>query len=240
MGTAATSTATAVGEGRRGFAGHGMDGLVAASPKKLDQVVDLDTLLSETPEHVRHVWAEYHADEKMMRVSSAMAAADFQRLSRNAAASPLFVLPLAKPPPAGAPADAPAYMCVVLQMQLPYVLLTPLLDYQERGASATPFLSLVFYSELAASKGLVLCRGDVLARPTAGEALRCDEARRLMKLTCAFYTQPAAFRHVHAMNHTPAAFVFEDSLAQAFQLELELGGGEEKGEGLRASPFDDM
>jgi predicted RNA-binding Zn ribbon-like protein len=58
VGTAATSTATAVGEGRRGFAGHGMDGLVAASPKKLDQVVDLDTLLSETPEHVRHVWAE--------------------------------------------------------------------------------------------------------------------------------------------------------------------------------------
>jgi hypothetical protein len=40
----------------------------------------------------------------MMRVSSAMAAADFQRLSRNAAASPLFVLPLAKPPPAGATA----------------------------------------------------------------------------------------------------------------------------------------
>jgi hypothetical protein len=32
----------------------------------------------------------------------------------------------------GAPADAPAYMCVVLQMQLPYVLLTPLLDYQVR------------------------------------------------------------------------------------------------------------
>jgi hypothetical protein len=38
---------------------------------------------------------------------------------------------------------------------------------------------------------------------------------------------------MHAMNHTPAAFVFEDSLAQAFQLERELGGGEEKGEGLR-------
>jgi hypothetical protein len=35
------------------------------------------------------------------------------------------------------------------------------------------------------------------------------------------------------MNHTPAAFVFEDSLAQAFQLERKLGGGE-KGEGLRA------
>ena len=48
-----------------------------------------------------------------------------------------------------------------------------------------------------------------------------------------FHTQPAAFRHVHAMNHTPAAFVFEDSLAQAFQLERKLGGGE-KGEGLRA------
>ena len=45
--------------GLRGFAaGHGMDGLVAASPKKLDQVVDLQALQSETPEHVQHVWAE--------------------------------------------------------------------------------------------------------------------------------------------------------------------------------------
>jgi hypothetical protein len=35
-----------------------MDGLVAASPKKLDQVVDLQALQSETPEHVQHVWAE--------------------------------------------------------------------------------------------------------------------------------------------------------------------------------------
>jgi hypothetical protein len=71
VGTAAAATSrvggdphralapTRVAAGLRGFAaGHGLDGLVAPSPKKLDQVVDLQALQSETPEHVRHVWAE--------------------------------------------------------------------------------------------------------------------------------------------------------------------------------------
>jgi hypothetical protein len=53
----------------------------------------------------------------------------------------------------------------------------------------------------AVPQGLVLCRGDVLARPTAGEALRCDEARRLMKLTCAFYTQVRLRRHTPGFRY---------------------------------------
>ena len=48
-------------------------------------------------------------------------------------ASPLFVVPLAKPLSGEEAVEgtAPAYLSVVLQMQLPYVLLTPLMDYQE-------------------------------------------------------------------------------------------------------------
>jgi hypothetical protein len=80
-------------------------------------------------------------------------------------------------------------------------------------------MSLIYYSELAESKGVVLCRGDVLARPTAGEALTCGEARRLMALVLAYYTRPECYRHVHAMNHSPHTFLFDQMAQQALALE---------------------
>lgn len=82
-----------------------------------------------------------------------------------------------------------------------------------------PFMSLVYYSELADSKGVVLCRGDVLARPTAGEALTCAEAARLMHLVLAYYTRPECYQHVHAMNHAPDSFLFDQMVQQALALE---------------------
>jgi len=68
-----------------------------------------------------------------MRVSSVVNPEDFRLFTRNAAESPLVVLPLAKPLSGEEAVEgtAPAYLSVVLQMQLPYVLLTPLMDYQE-------------------------------------------------------------------------------------------------------------
>lgn len=60
------------------------------------------------------------------------------------------------------------------------VLLTPLQEYKLRQTFATPYLSLTFYSDLAASHGLVLLRGELTpsaASPTAPNAGKDGDVR---------------------------------------------------------------
>mmetsp|Transcript_5414 Transcript_5414/g.7320 ORF Transcript_5414/g.7320 Transcript_5414/m.7320 type:complete len:244 (+) Transcript_5414:87-818(+) len=188
-----------------------------SSPKQLEEVMKVDMLEKESPEQIRNIWTQYHADEKQMRVSDVLSAQDFAMMSLNAAKSPMFVLPVKKDAPS--PKDdtvagkLSGSLSVVLQMQMPYVLFTPLLDFQQMGTDATPFFTTVYYSELSESKGMVLCRGDILARPSAGEALSTTEANNLMKLTHRFYSDPELYtKWVHCMNHNPVAFSYEDLL----------------------------
>jgi len=170
--------------------------------------MDQEKLEKESPEHIRHIWTEFHADEKQMRVSSVLDPDNYARLSLNAAKSPLFVLPLLKDNHFETPGGN--YLSVVMQMQLPYVLMTPLVDYQALGDGAAPFFTLVHYKELSDSKGLVLCRGDIMSRPTGGEGITVAEARKLMVMAHIFYTNPQRYELVHKMNHDPAKFSFEE------------------------------
>jgi len=45
------------------------------------------------------------------------------------------------------------------------------------------------------------------------------EARRLMGLVLAYYTRPECYSHVHAMNHSPDTFLFDQMAQQALALE---------------------
>lgn len=76
-------------------------------------------------------------------------------LSARAAASPLFVLPLAKPPR--------AFQTLLLQWQPPgKAMFTTLEAYKQQGPAAPAHLVVRLYDELSASHGLVLARGHVV------------------------------------------------------------------------------
>jgi len=97
-----------------------------------------------------------------------------------------------------------------MQMQLPYVLFTPLADYQSMGDAAAPFFTLVYYTELLQSKEVVLCRGDILARGGTGESLTAGEGQRLMNLAHEYYVDPEKYAMVETMNHQPEIFSFDE------------------------------
>lgn len=96
-----------------------------------------------------------------------------------------------------------------LQAQLPqHLLLTTVEDFQARGADASCQFMVTFYPELAASKDVVLARGDILNRAL----LEFEEAQALLPAMCDLYLNDGAYAHVRAFNHSPATFVFDDVL----------------------------
>lgn len=53
--------------------------------------------------------------------------------------------------------------------------------------------------------------GDLHSEQVQVLTLRfCMQARTLMTLTYAFYSDPVSFLHVHNFNHSPAEFNFAD------------------------------
>ena len=45
---------------------------------------------------------------------------------------------------------------------MPYMLFTALEDYRARGTEASPYFTVIHFTELVPTKGLVLVRGDVV------------------------------------------------------------------------------
>ena len=69
---------------------------------------------------------QYHADPLGQRVSLSLTGTDYCTLTARAKESPFFVLPLSKGQP-----GAGGFLTLVLQMQLPNVLVTSLQEYQQ-------------------------------------------------------------------------------------------------------------
>jgi hypothetical protein len=130
-----------------------------------------------------------------------MAADEWRQLQARARSSPLFVLPLAKPG---------GFLTLLLNWQGPVALLTSVEEYRRFGPGAPPHMAIMHYAELADDKGIVLLRGDVVNDAVISLA----EARTLLQLVRAFYTDPAAHRLVYKFNHESDKFDFNELLAQ--------------------------
>jgi len=126
------------------------------------------------------------------------------------------------------PKGGGAFVTFYLQWQLPHLLFT-LLDEVQRGVTnARPHLVISHYPDLAAEKGLVFARGEV---PSPGATSRClrrvacapglthlcrfadlnmAEARQLVALAHAFYSEPAKQRTVAAFNRALPEFSFAE------------------------------
>ncbi|GIL45820.1 hypothetical protein Vafri_2970 [Volvox africanus] len=107
----------------------------------------------------------------------------------------MFVLPLTRPG---------GYETLLVQCQMPFVLVTGLEEFKRSGVSAPPYLTLTHYPELCDSHGVVLVRGDVIH----DKGMNLEEARTVMELIRAFYTSPDDYPLVHTFNHKPAQFNF--------------------------------
>jgi ATP synthase F1 complex assembly factor 1/histone-lysine N-methyltransferase SETD2 len=178
-------------------------------------------------------------------VGTVLSAEEYKVLSARAKASPMFVLPLRKTvvkrrkqqeqgeeggaaaAAAAADADAsssssspPAYLTLLLQWQLPLLLVTTVDEYRRLGPNAPPHLVATFYPQLADSKGIVLARAD-LTGPGGGKGSGAGsgaavasraEARTVLELARAFYTDGEMHRLAYTFNHEQQAFDFNELL----------------------------
>ncbi|KIZ05677.1 ATP synthase F1 complex assembly factor 1 [Monoraphidium neglectum] len=172
-----------------------------ASPTKLEEVMHLDQLKDRTPNEIEQIWLEFHQDPNQRRVADVMTADEYKQLQARARSSPMFVLPLSKPG---------GFLSLLLNYQCPLALLTSVEEYRRFGAGAPPHMTITHYTELAESKGLVLTRGDIIN----DAVVSLSEARTLLQLARAFYTEPEAHRLVYQFNHQPDKFSFDALLAE--------------------------
>jgi ATP synthase F1 complex assembly factor 1/histone-lysine N-methyltransferase SETD2 len=170
-------------------------------------------------------------------VGTVLSAEEYKVLSARAKASPMFVLPLRKTvrrrakndggdndtTAAAAAADPtsspPAYLTLLLQWQLPLLLVTTVDEYRRLGPGAPPHLVATFYPQLADSKGIVLARGDLTgggagkaAVGSGGAVTSRAEARTVLELARAFYTDSDMHQLAYRFNHDQQGFDFAELL----------------------------
>ena len=190
---------------------------VAPSPTSLADVIKLDALADKSASEIASLWASHHADAARHRAGTVLAAGDYSTFASRAAAAPTFVLPLAKP--------GGGVLTLVAQVQAPVSLVTTVDEFKAVGSAAPAHVIVTYYPDLAASKGIVLVRADVLGPHVASP----EEARIIMDALHRAYVDDAGHALVRAFNHAPATFSF-DALLSFFGL----GGSGERKKGGRA------
>ena len=116
-------------------------------------------------------------------------------------------------------------LTLVAQVQAPVALVTTVDEFKAVGSAAPAHVIVTYYPDLAASKGIVLVRADVLGPHVASP----EEARIIMDALHRAYVDDAGHALVRAFNHAPATFSF-DALLSFFGL----GGRGERRKGGRA------
>ncbi|CAI5475076.1 unnamed protein product [Closterium sp. Yama58-4] len=166
-------------------------GFSMPQPKRLEEIMSVDALRACAPDEIAATWNNHHLGRT--HVSTVIPAAAFETLQHRARVCPMFVLPVAR---------SKGFVTMLAQAQMPHLLFTGLEDFKVRGPSASPFFTVTHYPDLAAEKGVVLVRGDVVLP----SKLIDEEARTLLRDLHSFYTEDSRYRYVEAFNKRPDEF----------------------------------
>lgn len=171
--------------------------------KTLSSYLDLDKTAALPPQEIESLWRLRFA-HRPESLGATIPASTFRDIAATGRRHPQFVLPGlprkagedgdedAQPTMPGATPVAEGAPIHFLQWTFPspdtvVVLFTHLAEYKLRGEFAQPHTTLTHHTELAESKGLVLCQGSVLE----GRGVSVDEAKWLLMCMQKFYnTKP--------------------------------------------------
>jgi hypothetical protein len=208
-------------------------GTAAPSPRRLADILRLDLLADKTGAEVEAIWREFHDatsskdDESRsgahrFRLGSTLPAPAYATFASRAAASPLFVLPIAKHTQGQGDegegrqqqegkSPPPGLLTLVTQAQLPHILVGTLGEYRNAPggpASAPAHAVITHYDELASDKGVVLVRTDIVSPHVLSPAEAAGAVRALHSL---YLDDAPGGGHalVRAFNHAPDSFQWE-------------------------------
>ena len=199
---ATTTTPTAVNCIRRWI------GFTPMTPPSLTSIVDIDKLSKEDSGTIESIWISYHNDDDTDSIinkrKSTMASAlvlckeDADTIKIRAKMSPLFILPVFKE-------SSDSFLLLLSQYQEKHgFILTYLEEYKRNPETASPWMSLMLYSEFEISKGISLVRSDFTPNITKKENVIISQI-----LVDVYRAQDMYDAHVHTFNKEPSKFDFD-------------------------------
>eukprot|EP00897_Mesotaenium_endlicherianum_P005081 jgi/Mesen1/4600/ME000232S03844 len=172
-------------------------GFSMPTPKKLNEIVNVEGLQACTPEEIKKTWNDAHIGRS--HISTTLSSQQYDGLCFRAQSCPMFVLPVLR---------EKGFVSMLTQAQMPHLLFTGLEDYKVRGTEAAPFFVVTHYPDLAESKEIVLVRGDVVLPSRLSD----DEARELLKNIHDYYLDDGRYRHVKTFNKESREFDYREVL----------------------------
>ena len=139
-------------------------GFAPISPKTLSQIVDLDKLMKEDRATVEAIWTSYHEDKVTSASAMVLNKDEGEAIKTRAKISPLFIVPVFKS------SSLDSFVMLISQYQENGgFILTYLEEYRRRPDTATPWMSLMLYSDLQDTKDITLLRSDFTANVSKKE-----------------------------------------------------------------------
>lgn len=155
-----------------------------------------EMLNNEPAASVRNVWLKHHSTKSA--ISAVIPLDTATKLSQRLEDNPDFLIPLPLND------DEGNFMVMYQQSSGNVVQFTSVDEYNRLGANASNFLTLYFYDDLAASKGLVLMRGAI--HP---ERMSVPLSQMLINHLQVYYLSDSHYKFVELFNKTPASFDFD-------------------------------
>lgn len=162
------------------------------SPAKgLDSLMKLDLVQDKTAAEIEQIWKEYHKTKDC--VFAVLQKEAYEDLMTKALSCPTFIYPL--------PRDD-GHEFILMQFDGKDVQFTPLAMYQMLKENAPACLTLIHYTELMDSKGIVLMSGQY-----DDKVLKREDAVMLVQMMAIYYGKNSPrFDRVQTFNYHPQRF----------------------------------
>ncbi|KAJ8687012.1 hypothetical protein QAD02_022806 [Eretmocerus hayati] len=177
--------------------------LGCVSPTKevrLDSIMKMDLIENKSKEEITEIWQEYH--KKKDCIVGVLTKEQYEKMFERGKKFNTFLLPLPR---------ENGYEFIVSQFLGKEIHMTPLLWYQTHKENAPECLTMVHFTDLVDTKGIVLMRGEFDSKSINVTEAQClanelqmyyagDHPQRL-KLLETFTQKPDEFKHMDLIAH---------------------------------------
>ncbi|XP_059480525.1 ATP synthase mitochondrial F1 complex assembly factor 1 isoform X2 [Neocloeon triangulifer] len=184
------------------------DTLLQSKPKALSEVMKTELIEGKSADEIKKIWQQYYGIKDA--VAAVIPPASFKEILENGKKHPLFLFPLPR---------SNGYEFIVTQFSGNEIHFTTLINYQARThkENSPECLTLIHYTDLMESKGIVLMRGEY-----DNNILNASEAQCLANQVQLYYGQPSESKKklLETFTNNPTAFRHMDLVTELESLSL--------------------
>lgn len=173
---------------------------------RLNDIMKVDMIQDKTTDEIINIWKSYHQNKDY--ICGILTVDQYDKMFKYGKQYSTFLLPLPR---------KEGYEFIVSQFYGLEVHMTPLLWYQAHKENAPECLTMVHYTELKDSKGIVLMRGEYDSKTIDVQEAQCL-ANELQLYYCT--ENPKRLQLLETFTNKPDEFKHMDLIAQLETLDL--------------------